>query len=305
MNNPPYFYDYTNTATSMVNPSTIHIHDTAVFNYYTRYLLEDAVSIVKPYFPPEWAENMVMFSIFCNGGVCVFDSSEFGLVSLPATLGGYTVYYAPAFCQVVNPLIKGNKRFIIGKECAYIHLQPNYCGIMDIVYYYASKLALVDESLHMNLSNSKLAYVFFADNKSTAETLKKLYDQMQEGNPAVVYDKSVNLEENQKPWEIFTQNLSGNFIAQQILDAKQTIINEFHTTIGVPNSNVTKRERLITAEAESNNVATFCKPELWLETLNKSAEDVKRLFGVDVYFERRFQGGEDYGKSNPIDSGTL
>lgn len=301
LNDLPIYYNKLNMLDSFGNPSTMHVHNTAIARYYQKYLLQDAISMIKPTLPDSWAENMVMFNIFLQGGVCVFDSSEFGNIALPATLGGYNVYYAPAYCQVVNPLIKGKKRFTIGKECAYIHLMPDYTGISDIINYYADKLALCDESLHMNIANSKFAYVFEAGNKASAESLKKLFDEIQEGNIAVVYDKMLNNEDNE-PWNLFTQNIKSMFISPELLEAKSTIMNEFHTAIGVPNANMTKRERLITAEAESNNVATYCKPALWLDTLNKSAKVANNLFDIDVKFEWRFS---DYEQSNSINIGDV
>ena len=64
-------------------------------------------------------------------------------------------------------------------------MQPDYGSCWDIVSYYADLLALATESLAVNITNSKLAYVFACQDKTVAESFKKMFDQINEGNPAV------------------------------------------------------------------------------------------------------------------------
>lgn len=57
---------------------------------------------------------------------------------------------------------------------------------MDIVSYYAEMMALCSESVAVNLVNSKLSYVFFAQGTKEGEEVKKIYDQVGAGNLALL-----------------------------------------------------------------------------------------------------------------------
>ena len=298
LNEVPFLFDYVNAETSKINPSTLHVKNTSIALYYRRYLLLDAISTFKLDCPENWAKNMILYTLLCNGYFAVFKTDKYGVLGNPCTLGGYTAQYTPSFCMVTNPLL-GQNKYIIEKDCALVHINPNYAGIMDVVQYYADKLALCDEALHTNIANSKLAYVFMTDNKAGAESFKKMFDQIQEGNLAVFYDKNLNPDDDTKnPWQFFNQNISSTFIANDINVLKQNIVNEFRTAVGIPNANIDKRERLIDSEVNSNNIATYCKPELWVETFNESARTCEKLFGITCKLSLRFVGvdnGDSYG----------
>ena len=52
--------------------------------------------------------------------------------------------------------------------------------------------------------------------------------------------------------------------------------------MGIPSARSDKKERMITSEAESNDVETSTRMEMWLDGWKKSCNDVKKMFGVDV-----------------------
>jgi hypothetical protein len=53
-----------------------------------------------------------------------------------------------------------------------------------------------------------------------------------------------------------------------MIDIKK-VLNDFDTTIGIPNSNTEKRERITTDEVNSNNVEALTLVEMWLDNMKK------------------------------------
>ena len=165
-------------------------------------------------------------------------------------------------------------------------------------------MALTSEMVSMNVVNSKLSYVFTSGNKAAAESFKKLYDKITGGEPAVVVDKALMLPDGSKAWEAFEQNLRQNFIAGDGLSLLRQIENQFATDIGIPNANTEKRERAVVDEINANNVETYSKCALWLESLQDGCERVKRMFGdslggelaVDWRFKPMVEQPEDNGE---------
>lgn len=282
MSNIPVNANYINFANSTVNPSTVHCRNTALSNYFQRYLLQKAMSVFEWELPDTWAENYFLYCLYCFGYVAVVDTAQFGVIPQSCTLRGYDVMYQPTHAVINNPLISSTLEPRIDVECVLFRLQPDYGGIMDIVNYYADMLALCAEAVGMNLVNSKLAYVFTAENKAMAETFKKLYDQIADGNVAAVIDKNAMNEDGKPTWQMFNQNVGQNYISDRVLADMRKIEQMFCTEIGIPNANTDKRERLVKDEVNSNNVETKSLCSLWLKELRKSCEKVEKMFHVKL-----------------------
>ena len=200
------------------------------------------------------------------------------------------MYYQPARYVFGNPVI-GSKDLQIGQNCEVLKIFPDYHGLMDAVQLYADLMGLCVEGAGVNLVNSKLAYVFAAENKAAAESFKKLYDKIASGEPAAVIDKSLFDKVDGSPnWLMFSQNIGQNYITDKILIDMQTIDNQFDTLIGIPNANTQTRERLITSEVESNSIATGSMPTIITQFCQESMDKANKMFpGLDLKIKYRWE----------------
>lgn len=308
MNAPPVYYDFANAWTSYNQPGTVHSQNTILVGYFRRYLLQKAISVFKWNLPEGWARNYFLYVLYCWGFLAIINTDKFGVIPQQCGLRGYNVYYQPTNAIITNPLLRGIREPEIGTECVLLRLQPDYGGIMDLVNYYAEELALASDAISVNLLNSKLAYVFTAQNKSTAESFKKLYDEIASGNPAVVQDKNLLGNEGKPSWMPFAQNLAQTYIAGDLLTAMRDIENQFCTDLGLPNANTNKKERLITDEVNANNVETYTRAAMWLEELQQGCKDASAMFGIDLSVDWRVDPTEEGGAPNAkqdVDPGTV
>ena len=179
---------------------------------------------------------------------------------------------------VTNPLIPKTLTLDIDRDCVLLKLQPDYSSIMDIVGYYADQMALASEAMGVNLVNTKTGTVFGAENKAQAESYKKMFDNLSEGDPAVVIGKKLLNDDGTPNWFPFTQHVKEGYITSDVLSDMRKIEAMYDTEIGIPNANTDKRERLVTDEVNSNNVETLSKCALWLENLQKIADETNKMF---------------------------
>lgn len=288
-----YDYHFINIYNSQINPSTVHCSNADLVRHYTRYLFEKVLSVYKfENLPAEWPVNYFLYCLFGYGYITVFNTEEYGLIANECSLSGYDIYYQPTQALVANPIL-GSRRLNIGEDCELIKVQPDYNSIMDIVSLYADLMALCTETAGINLLNSKMSYVFFAENKAAAESFKKLYDKIASGEPAAVTDKLLLGEDGNETWKIFSQNVGQNYITDRILTDMRTIENMFNTDVGIPNANTMKRERLISDEVNANNVDTQSKTMLWLETIRDGVDKVNSMFNTDITVKYRFEEVRD------------
>lgn len=283
----PFFYDHANAMVSQVTPNTVHVKNVGLTRFFQRYLLQKAISVFKWNLPENWSRDYFLYVLYCWGFIAIVNTDKFGVIPQGCGLKGYNVFYQPRSAIIQNPLLSGTLEPVIGKQCTLLKLQPDYGGIMDLVSFYAQEMALASEAIDVNLLNSKLSYVFTARNKNAAESLKKLYDRIASGEPAVVIDKNLYNDDGSVSWEAFQQNVGQNYIAGDLLSDLRKIEAEFDTKIGIPNANTDKKERLITDEVNANNVETRNLPELWLESLQQGCREANAMFGINISVDWR------------------
>ena len=287
-----YSFEQINLYESARQPGTVHAKNNALYYYFSRYLIQKIISIYEfKNLPETWAENYFLYVLFLEGRVGIIDTDRYGVIPQSCNLAGYNVFRQPRYMLVANPLLEHLPKLEIGINCELIKMQPDYMGPLDIVSTYAELLALCMESAGVNLLNSKLSFVFAAGNKTQAEAFKKLYDQIASGQPAAFVDKELFNEDGSRNWDVFFQNLKQNYVTGDILNDMVKITDRFNTTIGIPNANTEKRERLITDEVNANNADTETLADLWLRTMQGDIKRVNKMFGLDLAVDYKFKGG--------------
>lgn len=288
----PIYYDYANVLDSIIQPSTQHIHNTALARFFKRYLLMKAIAVFKWKLPATWDADYLLYNLYCRGFVAVINTDKFGVIPQHCSLGGYNVFYHPTFVVIANPVLTGIKTLTIGRQTELIKLNHDYGGILDLIDYYGDMMALSAETAGTNLLNCKLAYLFAAGSKSAAEAFKRLYDKVASGEGIGVFDKSLLDENGKLNMQMFNQDLSHTYIAGEVLADLRKYEDEFLTMIGIPNANTDKRERLITDEVNSNNIEVKCLASQWLENLKECCNKVNKMFNTNISVDWRFNDKE-------------
>lgn len=307
--NAPYFSDYINGQTwDGLDPSQVHVQNTLLFQYLQRHLLVKAVSVFKWTLPDHWQKTLFLYSLYCNGHVSIIETDRFGVLPQPCTLGGRGVQYEPTYAMIANPLLRGILQPRIGTQCAVVRLMPDYGGIMDIIRFYAREMAVTIEAFELNTLNSKLSYVFGipkdrGNAKASAETLKRLFDNIQSGVPASFVDSNLTTRDGKPTWTLFQQDVGRNFIAPQLQEVLRKIECEFAAAVGIPaDLSQNKKERTNTAEVSANNVETAVGPALWLENIQEGLDTANRMFGLNLSADWRYKpdvGHEPVTIGNP------
>ena len=289
-----YSYDFINKYNAHIKPSTVHTQENATAWYFRRYLLQKILSVYEfKGIPETWSKDYFLYTLFLWGFVAVIETDKFGVIPQHCSLYGYDVFYRPTHVNIANPLLRGNLTPKIGTECELIKLQPDYGSCWDIISYYADLLALSTESLGVNLVNSKLAYVFACQDKTVAESFKKMYDKINEGNPAVFADKKLFDDNGDPLWTTFQNNLKQNYVAGDMLNDMLKIDARFCTEIGIPNVNMAKKSGVTDNEVEANNADTKSKAEVWRETMLDGMQRVNKMFDLDLSVELRYKENYD------------
>ena len=227
--------------------------------------------------PDTWDMDYFIQELFLPGHVCITDT-EMGVIPLASGLTGKGVFNQPTECIIANPVL-GNLRRKIGIDCEIIRIQYDYKGVQDLVTRYAVLLAMCDSSIAVNLMNTKVSWIFGASSKGQAQTLKKIYDDIAMGKPAVFTSEqnSALIKEN-----LYSMPVKNMFIADDIQLLKRKIINEFLTDVGINNTNLDKRERLTDDEVNANNEEVLANIMHWYDNIKEGVKRVNAMFNLDI-----------------------
>lgn len=304
--NMPIPYTFENIYNGARHPSAMHAEKSGLSRYFQRYLIQKIISAFEfKGIPDNWDKAYFYYSLFVWGYVAVIKTSKYGVIPQWCTLRGRGVFWEPTHAVISNPLIKSVHDPEIGTECALIRMQPDYGGAWDIVTYYADIMALSSETVATNLINSKLAYVFFAKDKASAETFKKLYDKIGSGEPAAVIDKKLFDDENNPLWQAFNQDLRQTYIAGDILEDMTKWDARFCTDIGIPNVNVAKASGVGSAEVNANNADTQTKITTWRDTIRDGLRVCNNLFGTNITVDLRWEGDTNVSAADVVPNGNI
>lgn len=294
----PFYFENFDVYTGQYTPNNIKVNSVA-FDFWLRAFFQRAQDAIKLNVINEWQDDaldVLYYWLFRFGYVGTFEMPEYGFIFQKGCAYGQDLYYRPTNFRFANPNVKRPPRLTIGKDCCILKLCPDYLGVWDVINYFASKMATLDNALNMSIVNLKLADILVARNKAAAETLKKVMDKVNQGEPTVVIDSVLLNDKTDKAEPIMRferANLKNSYITDLQLKDMASIISMFDAEIGIPTLPYQKAERFVTDEANGKNADGSSRAETWVKTLNRGFKGIYNLFGYKMSAELNFKGGFD------------
>lgn len=270
----------------------------------TRYCMRSLYQRIYAGFIPEnpksWNNRYYKNVLLRLGYIGIIDTPLYGKIpQISQPSGELGLYLQPTKLIVAQPLVQFEGE--IGTDCELVMLTPDWCGVLDIVEFYAKRLAIAFTSLDVALINCRAALVAVGKNKSATETIKALYEKLSAGEPLLVCDKQLKdetLDGKDEPIWTFSLDVKQNYIVTDILENIQTIIDDFDREIGIAAIGQ-KKERMITDEVTQLTADACARSETWFDCLTASYDKVNELFpDLNLSFTLKY-GGEvhRYGES--------
>ena len=252
--------------------------------------------------PETWDYDYFLTHLFIDGYIAVTDTA-IGVIPLLCGVTGINVFDHPTTAIFANPVLGNFERELFGENratsCALVKLQYDYNGVMPIVERYAELLAMCDNSIAVNLRNSKVAFIGFVSSKQQAATVQKMYEDIDSGKPAVYVKHGDGLTSD----DIYYNHVKETYIANDVQLLKQSIKNDFLTEVGLNNANTDKRERLIVDEVNANNDEVQANVQHWLDNIREGLTHANELFGLNLSVKlRKFDGGGENDNAENAES---
>ena len=248
------------------------------WNNYTYRLFEMAMSRGHWSKMPKSIDLRYLEQTLITQGACVFFKDDvLGYLCLPVVLNGKLDVYGNPYDFMAISDTGYNKKLDVNTG---VIIYNNYLRMPNIaeIRYYADRLYEYDRIIDVNVKAQKTPVLIKCD-KNEILSMENVY-QKYDGNQPVIYGKKSLNDDN-----ITVLKTDAPYIADKVYTLKQNIWNEALTQLGIPNSDTTKRERMIKDEvltAQGAVIATRNSPEKMRQI---ACEKINKMFGLDIWYQ--------------------
>ena len=205
--------------------------------------------------PDSMNARFLEMCLYYNGQAALLWDSEVGFLNVMACDAGYiNIYGLPTEINCYSYRFNQKRSLYtvdVGeekdKECILVMNNYERVPTAATIELFAYRLAEAQRTADVNISVATRFPLLLTTDQRQLHTLKKLYEEYEGNSPVIFADKNLIT-----PDAIKSIKTDAPFIANDIMDYKVKIWDEFLTFMGL-NNLAEKKERLITNEANSNN----------------------------------------------------
>lgn len=232
-----------------------------------------------------WIERKLME----QGSVVAWkDKSSDTLMFATGTPEGVNMYNRPIYYRPEAPLTENfgfPERINLSQDEGVI-IDDTEIGFPPIYYlnFWAKVLGYVKVKIEQNMRNMVTPFGVYGNKRAIKQFVDQANDIL-DGEPMVLFDEAIRANakagmSSAHPIETLDLNVQDNIDAFESYYEK--LYSDCLTQLGINTINIQKKERLISAEADSNNdlISRFVDDGLEQRTL--AAKEINRIFGEHV-----------------------
>lgn len=266
------------------------------YNYYEGLLLNRVVNLFDWENLPVTVDKQYLCGLLFLTGKATFFKSNGELYVADCTVGGeLNEYYYPKYAILANPVL-GSKDLLIGTECEIIftstadklitNARVGDCGYTATCPTYglitktAELLADCMSSINIAQKNTRASFVITAPTENVRVQMDMLLKRMYDGEPyATVTDSA--FAENRVNVSPLTTSV-GNTTLRELRETQQYYLSQFYRAIGVDSNSNFKRERLTSAELDSESEPLQINIIDMINSVKEGVERVNKLFETNI-----------------------
>ena len=247
--------------------------------YYNR-LSELAISMFEwKNLPNTVDERFLEMCLFAEGQCIFFKDDVLGFLALQVMCGGrLNVYRIPMdrTAYATNgyrvKLDSSNSVLIYNN---YLHTNSK----LDIEMF-SKRLYNLDRAIDVNANAQKTPVLIQCD-ETQRLTMKNLYKQYEGNEPYIFGTKGLDAS------GLKVLKTDAPYVADKLYQLKSQYWNEALTYLGISNTNVTKKERMISDEVMRNMGGVIASRYSRLESRRQAVEQINEMFGLNIEVDYR------------------
>lgn len=257
------------------------LNDSSYFDYLDR-MKKIAMSMFEWINLPRTMNSRYLeMCLYYNGQAALLYDEDYGFINTQAVDAGYiNIYGLPTKINCFSYRFNKERELYIPdsdlppeEECILVMNNYDRVPTAATIQLFAMRLAEAQRTADINIKAQRTPILIPTDQKQYF-SMKKMYEEYDGNSPVIFANRNLSGSENLKAIKT-----DAPFIANDIMDYKREIWNEFLTFMGISNLSE-KRERLITSEADSNNELINMNMESYLITRKEACKNFNEKFGL-------------------------
>lgn len=217
--------------------------------------------------------------LFSRGRAVFFRDPRMSWMCLEGDDSGQVNVYGDPLGYIVHGF--NYNRRLSAEECVVIENNKLRLATEPFVMFYTNKIAEAERTMDVNIKACKTPVVFACDDKDVL-TFKRIFQQVDGNAPAIFADRGLNLD------SIQAYQTGAKFLGNDLSDYVNSVESDLLTFLGLNNTAVDKKERLITDEAEANNQLISSFADLQLEARQRACEAINAMWpDLNITVKRR------------------
>lgn len=237
---------------------------------------------------PETIPETELEKLLQTNGYVIVGKINGDLYAINGGLGGETdVYNRPTIATISVPFFNFNDTWEIDKDCVVIKNDSNAIGLIPMFVKYCTLMNENEITMMLATVNKRIQNLLSANDDNTVESAKQFLKDVFEGKTGVIAESKLfdSLKVNNSSTNAQV-NLKDLFEFEQYL--KASMYNE----IGLSANFNMKRERLTSAEIETNSDNLYPLVDDMLNNRRIAIEKINEMFETDIEVE--FNSSWDY-----------
>lgn len=277
------------------------------YQYYVGLLLNRVVNLFDWHDLPETVDKQYLSCLLFLTGKATFFKKDDKLYIADCAVGGeLNEYYFPKYAILANPVL-GSKNLLINTDCAIVYTSTadkinnnvrmgdvGYmasCPTYGLITKTAELLADCMSSINIAQKNTRASFVVTAPTDNVRVQMDMLLKRMYDGEPYTTVTDSA-FADNRVTVSPLTTTV-GNTTLRELRETQQYYLSQFYHAIGVDSNSNFKRERLTTAELDSESEPLQINIIDMINSVKEGIEQVNKMFGTKITVELNAQWRQD------------
>lgn len=226
-------------------------------------------------------------TLFGDGHAVFFQDDVLGYLCLQVLINGpLNVYRIPINRRAFAT--NGYQQELTEENSVIIYNNYLHTNAVADVKVFAERLYNLDRIIDVNANAQKTPVLITATEQQRLVMLN-LYKEFDGNSPVIFGDK--NLDVN----GLKAISTEAPYVADKLYELKTKIWNEALTYLGISNTNVTKKERMISDEVIRNMGGTIASRYSRLQSRREAVEKINQMFGlnIEVNYRDDFREADD------------
>lgn len=259
-----------------------YMNNRTYIQYYNR-LTELCISMFEWKNLPSTIDPRFLELTLFSDGMCVFFRDEtLGDLALQCMISGQLDVYRIPINRVAYAT-NGYRRNLDNTNSVIIYNNMLHTNSMLDVEMFSRRLYNLDRAIDVN-ANAQKTPVLIQCEENQRLTMKNLYEQYDGNQPFIFGDKALNTN------ALKVLKTDAPYVAGKLYELKTQIWNEALTYLGISNTNIMKKERMITDEVQRNQGGVIASRYSRLDSRKQACNKINEMFGLNIDVEYR----EDY-----------